>query len=138
MKKRRFFSNQPLEESLINLTPLIDVVFVVLIAFILVAPLLEVDHIDLAPASLTSEKNISENSFISIYVRADNSIWMKKQPISLENLTLLLKEKKKLYPHQIPQLVHDKKAYFGTYQDVKLAVEQAGFDQMDVILQEKK
>ena len=36
------------EESLLNLTPLIDVVFVVLIIFILIAPMLDVDKVQLA------------------------------------------------------------------------------------------
>ena len=138
MKKKHFFSHKQLDESLINLTPLIDVVFVVLIAFILVAPLLEVDHIDLAPSTLSSEKNISENAFISISVKKDNSIWVKNRQMSLESLTFLLKEMKKLHPDKVPQLLHDEKAYFGTYQSVKMAVEQAGFDQIDVILKEKR
>jgi len=31
-------------------------------------------------------------------------------------------------------LIHDKQAYFGTYQEIKNAVEDAGFEGMDLLL----
>lgn len=46
-----------LEEPAVNLTPLIDVVFVILIGFIIIAPLLEIDRIDLAEASTVKLPN---------------------------------------------------------------------------------
>ena len=49
------------DDANVNLTPLIDVVFVVLIMFILVAPLVEIDRIQLAHA--TSEKKADMTSF---------------------------------------------------------------------------
>jgi biopolymer transport protein ExbD len=54
MRKKRvssLFSNAESDEPLINLTPLIDVVFVVLIIFILIAPMLEIDRVKLATSS---------------------------------------------------------------------------------------
>ena len=42
--KRRLYPMAS-EEPVVNLTPLIDVVFVILIMFILVAPLLEADRL---------------------------------------------------------------------------------------------
>lgn len=121
----------------VNLTPLIDVVFVVLIMFILVAPMLEVDRIELANASLRQEKEVTavqEPSPISIRVKEDNSIWYNAKRVKLEELASILKDAKRRDPRRIPQLFHDKKAQFGTYQTVKNVVEQAGFEQLDVIL----
>jgi biopolymer transport protein ExbD len=125
-----------LEESLINLTPLIDVVFVVLISFILIAPLLEVDHVSLAQAGQTTESDLCRQSVLSIYVREDDSILLNHRLVTEKELKTLLQEKKKQYPEHVPQLFHDKDAKFGTYQKVKNAVEEAGFLQMDVILQQ--
>lgn len=137
MRKRRIASSfSEADEPLINLTPLIDVVFVVLIIFILVAPMLEVDRIKLASSSEQSQRSsVNEASPIAIQVREDNTIWVHQKKVSFgELLTTLSKEKKK-HPTQIPQLFHDKKAHFGTYQQVKNAVEEAGFAELDVILQ---
>ncbi len=125
------------QEAEINLTPLIDVVFVVLIMFILVAPMLEVDKVALASGTSKEDKemtSVQEASSISIKVLEDNSIWLNAKRVKGGELASLLKEAKRTNPKRIPQLLHDKKAQFGTYQQVKNAVEEAGFLQMDVIL----
>lgn len=126
-----------LDEADINLTPLIDVVFVILIMFIVVAPLLETDRVDLAAGPpLESEKAVAvqENHPLTIHVLADNSIILNKQPVTVAQLKTQLKLAKTTLQETTPQLFHDKKAPFGTYQTIKNAVEEAGFAQMDVIL----
>jgi biopolymer transport protein ExbD len=125
------------EEGLINLTPLIDVVFVVLIMFIIVAPMLELDRVQLASSGHAENKpkTAAETSPFTIHVRADNTIWVNSRAVTLEQLTPMLKEAHRKFPHRTPQIFHDKKAQFGTYQSIKNAVEEAGFEEMDVILQ---
>jgi len=136
---RRFISRGgESEETHINLTPLIDVVFVVLIMFILIAPMLELDRVQLANAANKETKETSivqEEGPVAIHVHEDNTIWFRHKKVTEKELLALLKEAKRVYPHKIPQLFHDKKAQFGTYQTVKNAVEIAGFEQLDVILQ---
>lgn len=139
MNKRSFSStrSRTIEEPAVNLTPLIDVVFVILIMFIVVAPLLELDRVELADAGMiTQDKSISvqETSPIAIHVRQDNTVRINGQIVPLDQLTDTLKLMKVRHPHDRPQLFHDKKAHFGTYQSVKNATESAGFQQMDVIL----
>ena len=126
------------EETHINLTPLIDVVFVVLIMFIIIAPMLELDRVQLASAAHRDTKEVAvvqENSPVAIHVHEDNTIWFQNRMVSEKDLIQFLKEAKRVYPQKVPQLFHDKKAQFGTYQTVKNAVEIAGFEQLDVILQ---
>lgn len=128
-------SRKPFEEPVVNLTPLIDVVFVILIGFIIIAPLLELDRIELAEAPQNSSyTSVHETSPLYIHVRADQTIWYKNNRLDVEELKKKLKEDRMRYPKVIPQLFHDKKAYFGTYQEIKNALEAAGFDQVDVIL----
>ena len=124
------------EEATINLTPLIDVVFVVLIIFILIAPMLELDRVELASAAAVPNKQAasSENSSLAIHVHPDNTIWFHGKCVTMDQLTDLLKAARKQGNHRIPQLFQDKRACFGTYQNVKNAVEMAGFEQVDVIL----
>lgn len=129
--------NLPVEEPQINLTALIDVVFVILIMFILIAPLLELDRVELAEApKATSDPTISvqESSPLSLHVRSDNSIWINKEPIKIDFLVDKLKKAKVLFPKVRPQLFHDRKAEFGTYQKVKNALEQAGYLEVDIVL----
>ncbi|HEV8052197.1 MAG TPA: biopolymer transporter ExbD [Parachlamydiaceae bacterium] len=134
----RLSSSQAIEEPTVNLTPLIDVVFVILIAFIVIAPLLELDHVELANAAIASQDDqsisVQETSPISIHVKQDNTVALNGQLVALGELPHSLAILKERYPNAKPQLFHDRKAHFGTYQTIKNAAESAGFQQMDVIL----
>lgn len=125
------------DDANVNLTPLIDVVFVVLIMFILVAPLVEIDRIHLAGAGNEKKADMTsfhENGEIKIHVYKDNTIWLNGVPIELIDLTKELTQLHHINPTISPQIFHDREAYFGTYQSVKNAAEAAGFESLDVIL----
>lgn len=132
-KLQRSLEDESAEEPLINLTPLIDVVFVVLITFMLIAPVLDIDSVNLAPSG-NQEKKEFQSGPISIAVHADNSIWYRGSKTTFEQLEKQLRLDKKAKPGAIPQVVHDKQASFGTYQALKNIFESVGFEQMDVVL----
>lgn len=132
---RRSRGNHSFPEAEINLTPLIDVVFVVLIIFILIAPMLELDRVELASGPSTKKESTApESSAITIHVKQDNTIWYGGRTVSAEQLTEILRQARRVHGGRVPQLFQDKRAAFGTYQTVKNAVEIAGYEQMDVIL----
>ncbi|MCX6989366.1 MAG: biopolymer transporter ExbD [Chlamydiae bacterium] len=137
--KRRFMvASEASDEASPNLTPLIDVVFVVLIMFIIIAPMLDVDHIKLADAPSRDQSqftSVQEVSSITIHVHADDSIWLNTVRVMPEDLLSLLRSAQERTPSKTPQLFQDKKASFGTYQMIKNAVELSGFQELDVILQ---
>ena len=131
MKHLRFPPDEPSDESLINLTPLIDVVFVVLIMFILIAPMVEVDRVQLAEGAHSEKQSPSSTQTISIHVRADNSIYLNKREVTPQELEAALRA---LNTNTTPQLFHDKEARFGTFQMVKNGLERAGFHNVDIVL----
>ena len=127
------------DANLINLTPLLDVLFVILIMFILIAPIvdLDLDRVTLAPGmeNKTDSPFLSDQSRpIKIYVHNDDTIWLGKHHLTLPQLQTTLHELRKIYPTEIPELYQDQNASFGSYQKVKNAVESAGFSELDVIL----
>jgi biopolymer transport protein ExbD len=137
MKSRRSTSRLwgvDAEEPPLNLTPLIDVVFVVLIIFILVAPMLEVDKVQLASGPARQNTEAPNQSPLSLHVQENDTIWMGSFQVLPENLPHLLMQEKQKHPNAPLQLFHDKKATFGTYQLIKNAAENAGFEELDVIL----
>lgn len=140
MSRNRFKSlaSASVEEPTVNLTPLIDVVFVILIMFIVIAPLLELDRVELAEApshaAMDSSVSAQEASPITIHVHADDTVWFNQQAVAINDLSEQLKEAKMRYPNATPQIFHDKRAHFGTYQSVKNAAEEAGFNRMEIIL----
>jgi len=125
-------SSQPAE---LNLTPLIDVVFVILIMFIVIAPLLEIQNVELATGSkMENGMTLAEQSAIALHVHKDNSIQLNGQPVALKDLPRTLSYAKQRFPAACPQLLHDRNASFGTYQSIKNALEAAGFSEMDVLV----
>jgi len=138
MIQRKIRPSDPEEsdEGLINLTPLIDVVFVVLIVFILIAPMVEIDRIDLASASREKKETSIpiENARIVISVQKDNTVFLNKEKIPLQELHKELQKLRVKFPKESPRLIHDRKAEFGTYQSVKNAIESCGFTELDLML----
>jgi biopolymer transport protein ExbD len=134
MRGRKKYS---LGEAEVNLTPLIDVCFVVLIMFIVVAPLLEMERIELASGPPLNEQSVvatQEKSAVTIHVYSNDTLALNQQPVTAEQLKELLSAAKLQHPTAKPQLFQDRNAKFGTYQMVKNCVEAAGFTEMDVIL----
>lgn len=119
----------------INITPLIDVVFVILIGFILIAPMLEMDKINLAQAGKDAhEVEAKAIAPLQITVRRDNSIIFNQKEVTLEELKALLALEKQKHPDERPKLMQDKQAHFGTYQDVKNVLVNLGYEELDIIL----
>lgn len=131
MRKKFWFHEEEGEESPINLTPLIDVVFVLLITFMLLAPILHVDHVELATSGILN-KSQPEQTLLTLSIKADNTIWFQGKKLEASQIKSVLQAEKKR--NQQPQLIADKNCHFGTYQDVKNLFEECGFQQLDVVL----
>jgi biopolymer transport protein ExbD len=134
MRRRR---SDSIDEPPINLTPLIDVVFVILIGFIIIAPMLDRDQVELAtrPSELKSMSECAAvDQPIQLKVLEDDSIWLRGKKIELAQLHEALSLLKQSHPEAEPVVIHDRRATFGTYQEVKNACEKAGFKGLDIIL----
>lgn len=141
MRYRNHYSDDDDLSSLVNLTPLLDVLFVVLILFIFITPFIELDKVSLASSSIPHDQkqqiSYMEKDPIVISVLEDNRIMINHQFISSDQLQPLLIKLYKEFPQSCPKVYHDQKAFFGTYQMIKTGLETAGFKEMDVILQSK-
>ena len=110
MRKARVSSS--LEEPNINITPLIDVVFVVLIMFILIAPLVDKEAVDLAKGGEGDDRELKAASPIAMVVKKNSELYLNRMPVDLDELKERLLEVKAQFPQAIPQLFHDKMAPF--------------------------
>lgn len=132
-RRRRFQDISSIEEASMNLTPLIDVVFVVLVIFIIIAPMVNIDRIELAEGVATTKQ--SQNSkALNIHIRKDNTFWLNQRKVSQQELQSLLKQAKQQYPESVPQIMPDKNASFQAYEHVRTAAKDAGFAVIDVNL----
>jgi biopolymer transport protein ExbD len=132
---RRHWEETP--DAEVNLTPLLDVVFVVLIMFIVIVPILELDKVMLAPGKSANQevKTVQGDSPVTLHVRHDGTVWLAKRQIGTDRLEEVMAALYRKYPEVTPQLFCDKRAPFGTYQIAKNAVEAAGYEELDVVLE---
>lgn len=123
------------EEPVINITPLIDVVFVILIAFIIIAPLLQKEDVELAKAGHAATQIVAAApTDLQIRVGRNDAIFIQGKEVQKEEVTPLLQSLKTRFPNKAPQVFFDKKSSFGTYHFLKDALEMSGFQEMEVVL----
>ena len=82
MRRRRFSSE---EEVNIDLTPMLDVTFIMLIFFIVTASFVKEAGIDVSrPNAATAE--IKERGNILIAITSDGQVWIDKRPVDVRAL----------------------------------------------------
>lgn len=139
MRKLRYSSfgkDGDSSEPQVNITPLIDVVFVVLISFILIAPLLQIEEIELSKGGeQTKALENAEKSRIQVQIDANNEVRLNKILAKEDHLPQLLCAWRARWPAKRRALVFcDHRASFGTYQRVKCTLEGAGFEHLELVL----
>lgn len=133
--RRRSSFDADRDSTDLNLTPLIDVVFVVLICFILIAPLLELEHIQLAERGAeTKPLHPSRSDVLEIRLCSDNTYQINRCPVSADELPQLLSFWRARARGRAPLLFCDRRAHFGAYQHLKNALERSGFAHIDLVL----
>lgn len=82
---RRFSQKKSKEEVEINLTPMLDVVFIMLIFFIVTTSFVKESGIEVnRPSAKSSEKKAKANILIAI--RNDNEIWIDKRAVDIRSI----------------------------------------------------
>lgn len=118
----------------IDLTPLIDVVFVILILFILISPMIQVERIHLAQGGQNTCATPFQQEGILIHILSDNTIKINGILMPEAKLEACLKRLHSVEQSSKPTLFCDKNCSFGYFQKVKSSVENAGYTEMDVVL----
>jgi biopolymer transport protein ExbD len=87
---RRKFTVRISEESEINLTPMIDIVFIMLIFFIVTTSFVKESGIKVNTPNASTSK-VQKNANIIVAVKSNGEIWVDKQEIELQNLSAAIK-----------------------------------------------
>ena len=115
MKKwRRFSSNvEGLEEPFINLTPLIDVVLVLLIIFMVLVPALMKHHTANVPKKVPDQQQQQVSDNIIIEYTADRQISVNAEPVVWEALADKLADRLKKKSKKVVFFKIDDEANYG-------------------------
>ncbi|GAB3291180.1 MULTISPECIES: biopolymer transporter ExbD [Idiomarinaceae] len=128
MARKRFREE---EDAAIDMTPMLDIVFIMLIFFIVTTSFVKEAGIDVnKPEASQAEKKPSANIFIAI--RANGEVWMDKRMVDVErvgaNIERLLAEQ----PTDIVVIQADKEAKHGVVVKVMDQIKEAGIDKISI------
>jgi biopolymer transport protein ExbD len=125
-------SAQPQEEAqAIDLTPMLDVVFIMLIFFIVTATFIKETGKDVErPDAVTSAAKPAAT--ILIAVGADNEIWVDKKKIDPRGIKLVIERMRVDNPKGTVSIQADKKADIKFVIDVAKAAQEAGVAEVSV------
>ena len=86
MRRRSFISDTSTDdESAVDLTPMLDVVFIMLIFFIVTATFIKEAGVEVnRPDANTSDKK--DNTTVLVAINADNSIWIDKRRVDVRSV----------------------------------------------------
>lgn len=117
----------------LNVTPLLDLAFVLLIIFIITTPLLEQSIQVNLPTGTVSKAEVSPKSIKTISVTRTGEIYLEKQRVSIGELTPILARWKQSDPEASAVLRFDRDLRVQQVVDVFDALQNAGISRMALI-----
>jgi biopolymer transport protein ExbD/biopolymer transport protein TolR len=117
----------------INVTPLVDVVLVLLVIFMITAPVLQ-SGIEVNVPKTRTVREITEQRLV-VTIDHDQKIFLGDQPINIHELAQKLQQSGSDPAHQIIYLRADQTVPFGAFANVMDAVKQAGITNVSIVTQ---
>ena len=124
------------EDSEINITPMMDIVFIMLIFFIVTTSFIKETGIDPSrPEAETARRG--ERGNILIAVSPNDEIWMNKGPIELEMVRILMESAHSENPESSVVVVADELASTGLVIDIMDQIRLSGISKVSLSAKEK-
>lgn len=119
--------------SEINVTPLVDVILVLLIIFMVTAPLLQ-QGIDVNLPKAKG-KDLPQEERVNVVIKRGGAIYMNDTPVSKDELIKKLAAISKLNPNVF--LKADKDVPYGFVVEVMGEIKEAGIDKLGMVTEPK-
>jgi len=117
----------------INITPLVDVVLVLLVIFMITAPVLQ-SGIDVSVPKTRTVREITEQRLV-LTIDRNQQVFLGDKLVNIHDLARRLQEKGADPAHQIIYLRADEQVPFGAFASVMDAVKQAGITSISIVTQ---
>ena len=119
--------------SEINITPFVDVVLVLLVMFMVTAPILQ-SGIEVEVPKTKSVKEITEERLV-ITIDRDQKVYLGNDPININEIAPRLRDKIRDPEGQSVFLRSDENVPFGAFATVMDAVKQTGITNVSIVTQ---
>ena len=117
----------------INITPMVDVVLVLLVIFMITAPVLQ-SGIEVAVPKTRTVKEITEQRVV-LTIDRDQQVFLGDDPVNIHDLPQKLHQGSSDPAHQVIYLRADERVPFGAFATVMDAVKQAGITNISIVTQ---
>ena len=117
----------------INITPLVDVVLVLLVIFMITAPVLQ-SGIEVNVPKTRTVREITVPRLV-VTVTRDQEVYLGDQPVNLHDLADRLHQQNTDPSKQIIYLRADERVPFGAFATVMDAIKQAGITNISIVTQ---
>ncbi len=117
----------------INITPLVDVVLVLLIIFMVTAPILQ-SGIEVNVPKTRTVKEITEERLV-ITINKDQRVFLGNDAVNINEIATKLRQKIRDPRHQFIFVRADENVPFGAFATVMDAVKQAGITNISIVTQ---
>jgi biopolymer transport protein TolR len=117
----------------INITPLVDVVLVLLIIFMVTAPVLQ-SGIEVNVPKTRSVKEITEERLV-ISINKEQRVFLGNDPVNINEIGAKIKQKIRDPKHQSIFIRSDEDVPFGAFATVMDAVKATGITNVSIVTQ---
>jgi len=117
----------------INITPLVDVVLVLLIIFMVTAPVLQ-SGIDVSVPKTKTVKQITEERMV-ISINKEQRVFLGNDAVNINEIGAKLRQRIRDPRNQSIFVRADENVPFGAFATVMDAVKQAGFNNVSIVTQ---
>jgi len=115
----------------INITPLVDVVLVLLVIFMITEPVLQ-SGIEVSVPKTRTVREITEQRTV-VTIDRDQQVFVDDKPVNVHDLPQLLQQPSVPQAKRIIYLRADERVPFGAFASVMDAVKQAGITNISIV-----
>jgi len=116
----------------INITPLLDLTFMLLIVFMITTPLME-NGIDVTPPTMNADKLPTEKTMRSLTITKNGTLTYEKQPISEAELLRTLQNLQRTDPSAVLLLRADGEREYKEVINVMRIIRDSGFKNVQLV-----
>ena len=116
----------------INITPLLDLTFMLLIVFMITTPLME-NGIDVTPPTMNADKLPTEKTMRSLTITKNGTLTYEKQPISEAELLKTLQNLQRTEPSAVLLLRADGEREYKEVINVMRIIRDSGFKNVQLV-----
>ncbi len=117
----------------LNLTPLIDIVFLLLVFFMLTAHFIEDQAIDINLPKASSAKPIEKDEYVEIVLTPEGELMVGGKPVAKDNLEETIRGALHAPGKRFVRLRGDHESNFGMAVHVMDAARKAGAESLDIL-----